>query len=323
MPAYNVADYLPRCVSSALNQTYSHLEIILVDDGSTDDGPRLCASYSESDTRVKLISQTNSGLGAARNVGISIARGDFILFLDGDDYLDPNTIEFAVREAAATRADVVILGFSKVEVDGKLLSTSLPVPPKLHGDSYNPVEAALLVSTSASAKLFSRSLLLRSGVVFPPRAWYEDLRTIPKFLAHASSLSFVRQPLYYYVQRPTSIMRNPAAQLERRKEIITAIEDLRVYFSAHCQDSSLVRQAIEFLAVKHVLIFGTLVVARTREGQGVAADFLHYVQSEFPEYNSNPLVKELPQHLKLILYLAERRCYIPMRALMRLRQFMR
>lgn len=120
VPVYNVERYLDRCINSVLRQTYTDLELILVDDGSADSSGRICDSCRERDGRVRVIHKENGGVSSARNAGLDIAAGDYILFLDGDDALDENAIEICVKELQDPRRDMVLFGFHLYgEADGK------------------------------------------------------------------------------------------------------------------------------------------------------------------------------------------------------------
>ena len=111
VPIFNVEKYLPQCVESILNQTYNKLEIILVDDGSTDSCGAMCNDYAKRDKRVKVLHKNNGGLVSARKAGIEIAQGNYITYVDGDDWLSPNTYEVLMRYILETKADIVTAGF--------------------------------------------------------------------------------------------------------------------------------------------------------------------------------------------------------------------
>lgn len=117
VPVYNVEEYLDRCVESIVNQTYNNLEIILVDDGSTDDCPAMCDKWAEKDNRIKVIHKQNGGLADARNAGLSIANGDYIGFIDSDDYIDPDMYECLIHHAVANNADIAGCFYRKVGKD--------------------------------------------------------------------------------------------------------------------------------------------------------------------------------------------------------------
>lgn len=117
VPVYNCEAYLPACMDSILNQTYSDLEIIVVDDGSADGSPAICDAYAQKDTRIQVIHQENQGVSAARNAGLDIAVGDFIAFVDSDDTLEPDMYQVLVELAQAHQADIAHCGYKKIRLD--------------------------------------------------------------------------------------------------------------------------------------------------------------------------------------------------------------
>ena len=121
LPVYNVEKYLDRCIESVVGQTYSNLEIILVDDGSPDRCPQKCEEWAKRDKRIKVIHKANSGLGYARNTGIEYASGEYICFFDSDDYVAQDTIEKAYATAKTSNSDMVLFGHYDVDAQGKIM----------------------------------------------------------------------------------------------------------------------------------------------------------------------------------------------------------
>ena len=115
IPIYNVEDYLPQCLDSVIHQTHENLEIILVNDGSTDSCTKICDEYAAKDNRIKIINQENGGLSVARNTGIRTATGDYIAFIDSDDWIVPNFCEILLITALENNAEMVECGFTKFE----------------------------------------------------------------------------------------------------------------------------------------------------------------------------------------------------------------
>ena len=114
VPVYNVEKYLPQCLNSIINQTYKNIEVVLVDDGSTDDSGNICEEYKKNDERIIVVHQKNSGLSAARNVGIEISTGEYITFIDSDDYISPDYIENLYSALEQYSADIAICDLKKV-----------------------------------------------------------------------------------------------------------------------------------------------------------------------------------------------------------------
>ena len=110
VPVYQVEKYLEKCLGSIIGQTYGNLEIILVDDGSTDHGPAICDRYQTEDSRIQVIHQANGGLSHARNVGLAAATGDFISFVDSDDWIEPQMIDALMSALQETGADIAVCG---------------------------------------------------------------------------------------------------------------------------------------------------------------------------------------------------------------------
>ena len=114
IPVYNIKNYITKCIESVISQSYKNLEIILVDDGSSDESGLICDNYAKSDNRIKVIHKKNGGLSDARNVAIDVAKGDFIYFIDGDDYIHHNSISVLIEAYNNTQSDIVTGGFMSV-----------------------------------------------------------------------------------------------------------------------------------------------------------------------------------------------------------------
>ena len=197
VPVYNVFDYLSMCVESLLRQTYENIEIILVDDGSTDDSGKLCDSYSEKNHTVFVVHKANGGLSDARNVGIQNAHGTYITFVDSDDWVADNYVELLLATLKKSNSDISI---------AKLLQTDTRnednfVAPEGNVEIYN-TEAALsqylyqYFSTSANAKMYRRTIF--DNLTFPVGKLYEDLETIYIAITKASKVAFCDSYVYKY-----------------------------------------------------------------------------------------------------------------------------
>ena len=205
---YNIEKYLQRCMNSVLEQSFQDQEIILVDDGSTDNCSAICDRYSEIDSRVKVIHQHNQGLSAARNAGTQIATGEWITYVDGDDYVHPLFLERLYSCAVKTNADVIICCSKRIKNEDIATFSSLP---RLRKKSFNGETALKTMlyqkkfDVSAWGKLYHRS----EGItpLFPHGRVYEDIVPVTQIVANAKQVCWINSPLYYYFQRPNSIMR--------------------------------------------------------------------------------------------------------------------
>lgn len=229
VPVYNVEDYLPKCIESIQNQTESDIEIILVDDGSTDDSGAICDRYAAADLRVKVIHQKNGGLSAARNSGIHAATSEFLLFIDSDDYVDLDLVEKTYAKALETDSDIVAYGYQKVTDAGEVSFTyALPAELTDRVSSLKSTPELLLMTPSACNKLFRKSLFAQ--IEFPLRVWYEDLRTVPKLYPQAEKIfCFENYFPYKYLTREHSIM--TSGNIEKTKtDRIAAVDSVLSFY---------------------------------------------------------------------------------------------
>ena len=177
IPVYNVENYLNRCLSSIVNQSYHNLEILLIDDGSTDSSGAICDEWAMRDGRITVIHKDNEGAGAARNTGIEKASGEYICFFDSDDYIEPDTIECVYTRTKQEAADVTMYGFILLNSAGEKVGDVIPCPdkevyigeevcgeflPKLVGKDPETGKTINL-RMSACACFFSMELFRRSG----------------------------------------------------------------------------------------------------------------------------------------------------------------
>ena len=142
VPVFNVEKFLEKCVSSITNQTYKNLEILLVDDGSTDNSGTICDNFSKNDNRLKVFHKKNGGLSDARNYGIERATGSYIMFIDSDDWIENDTIELLLDKTIEEKSDIVVFGISKDYDDGR---RKIRIPTV--SGTYNSEESIALLSS--------------------------------------------------------------------------------------------------------------------------------------------------------------------------------
>lgn len=213
IPVYNTETYLDICVSSVVGQTYQNLQILLIDDGSTDASPRICDEWAGRDSRVTVIHKQNEGLGMARNTGMEHAAGNYLCFLDSDDFLAPETIELAQK----VTADVVFYGFREVDKAGDPLADHIPNLQKrvYHGQEALHRFLPMLIAgenglqASACWAMFSVELIKRANWHFPSEREIisEDIYALLELFRDVESVSVVPKPLYHYRKNPASLSR--------------------------------------------------------------------------------------------------------------------
>lgn len=229
VPVYNVEKYLSKCVDSILAQTYKNIEIILVDDGSTDLSSNICDSYKNvNGNNVIVIHKKNGGLSDARNCGIEIATGDFVGFVDSDDYIDVEMYSRMVGNAVKTNADIVVCGHRVVSVNNELIEEVVfPEDKVLSG-----LEATKLVLQDTVLPSFAWNKLYRKSVFdkirFPIGRVYEDTAVIYKCFAASAIVSIIGSVFYNYVRRPDSICLNNA--ISEEKQIKRLFDNSRAFY---------------------------------------------------------------------------------------------
>ena len=207
VPVYNVEKYLDKCVESLVGQTYDALEIILVDDGSPDGCPELCDLWAKRDSRVRVIHKANGGVSDARNTGMDAATGEYLMFVDPDDYLPENAVELLIARLLADGSDLAFGRLTRSYEDGHcdgrfwdfIQDRCLTGEELLCGlDGW---EQSLV---NVLGKLYTRRAL--EGLRFPPMSSAEDLWVFPLIALQCRTVSMVGQLVYYYYQRPDSIV---------------------------------------------------------------------------------------------------------------------
>ena len=220
VPIYRVEKFLPQCIESVLNQTFTDFELILVDDGSPDRCPAICDEAAERDARVRVIHQANAGLSAARNAGIEAAHGAWLSFVDSDDYIAPQFYEKLYQTAQRTDADCVMCSVQNVDESGKPIDSALmrvadevktgqEVLRKIGRDDVTPY-------LTAWNKLYRRKLF--NTLRYPAGRQNEDVFVFAELFCQVQRAACVAEPLYFYRKRIDSIM-NSAVTLRNLDEM--------------------------------------------------------------------------------------------------------
>lgn len=214
IPVYNVKDFLCECVDSIINQSYTDLEIILVDDGSTDGCSEICDSYAEKDNRIKVIHQKNQGLSAARNTGLEHMRGDYLTFVDSDDYLMPSAVERMYTLAKSYEADMVACPFFQLMDDGSFIPFATHA--RINGtevfEGADKMASYIRLNKQTNAvwgKLYAKELF--QELRFPVGKIVEDVFVTYQVIHNSKRLVIDKDLQYVYRIRSGSIMTSPSS----------------------------------------------------------------------------------------------------------------
>lgn len=206
VPVYNMEQYLKKCLESIENQTYKNIEVIIIDDGSTDLSKNICEKFlSGKYKKFKLITQKNGGVSKARNTGLSVATGEYIYFLDPDDYIHPKTIEIMIKSAIEKSADIVVTNFINVSSEKK--DILYPNLNKKYSTLIAKKEDFYLqkISNHVCSKLYKSSLFIENNIIYPEGRVYEDIATTYKLIDKANIIIYIPVDVYYYLNRSDSI----------------------------------------------------------------------------------------------------------------------
>ncbi|MBR1404381.1 MAG: glycosyltransferase [Treponema sp.] len=276
VPVYKVEQYLHKCVDSVLNQTYTNLEIILVDDGSPDNCPAICDEYAAKDSRVRMIHKENGGLSDARNAGIKIANGEWILYVDSDDYIEPDSVErllSCVKEAAI---DVVVGVAKEIKLDGRICfqrhtnlkdGEILPSPEYIcksikNNEWYAP----------AWLNLYKTSFIRTNELYFVKGLLYEDLEMLPRTFLAAHNVLYIDYPFYNYISRPHSIM-NSKKNEKNLQSVKFIMDNWKKNFDS-VEDSSLRKMLYHWMLRNWLILSGKFQIVERYYPSGTNAVFM-------------------------------------------------
>lgn len=205
IPVYNVSEYLRQCIESVLHQTYKNIEIIAVDDGSTDESPEICEEYSARNENFFVIHQENQGLAGARSTGINNAHGEVIMWVDGDDYVSDSFCEEAAKAFEKNNSDIVCFGYYDLNDETGDVKVGYSYKEELTTDTHTAMKALTVpgeensgfrIGDSVCTKAYKRVVF--EGVRFPIGSRQEDLATMYRIIDRASSVKMIPAVTYYY-----------------------------------------------------------------------------------------------------------------------------
>lgn len=299
IPVYNVENYLRKCLNSLVNQTLKDIEIIVVNDGTLDNSQEIIDEYVKKyPKKVVSIIQENGGQGAARNTGLLHAKGEYIGYVDSDDYVEENMYEELYKKAKEEDSDIVICGNNVVKENYEFLSKE------------DVDKEFLLGKMAVWNKIYKKNIIVDNKIQFRSKVWYEDLDFTMKVYFSSKKISYVDKPLYNYLLREGSTMNNN--NIKRNLELIEAFDSLIDY----CKDKKIYNKAkdeIEFLCIYHMYIFAITRILNTNNNYkakiAIINKFRDYINSNFPNYKQNKYLYLLPKRRKLIYNLINLKFY--------------
>lgn len=210
IPVYNTEKYLSECVESVLAQTYKNMEILLIDDGAKDMSPKICDEYAQKDSRIKVIHKKNGGLSDARNTGIEVCSGDYVMFLDSDDYWDDHQLmEKLIAQMQRKPVDILNFRYKKYMEEEKVYVSCLESFEHMEGNTKEDILEQMLdhglYISSACNKMLNAEFLKKNQLYFKKGITSEDIDWCARILILCGSLGYVNEEAYVYRQREHSI----------------------------------------------------------------------------------------------------------------------
>ncbi|MBU3142618.1 glycosyltransferase [Clostridium sp. CF012] len=297
MPVYNVEAYIEKCLCSALSQTLTDIEIIVVNDGSTDNSMKIVNSFASKYNNLRIINKENGGLSSARNSGLEIARGKYIAFIDSDDYIDKAMIEEMYASARDRQLDIVCCNLTKVDSEGTILGQEKNIVD--YDRIYNKDEVIRAYLTNnipayAWNKLYSKSLFVQGNITYPEGMLYEDIGTTFELFFKADRVGFIDEPLYSYVQREGAITKVPSFKAGR--DIISTVNNIK----SSLNESELYykyEEVFQSFSLKYLFLANVLFYKRYGQAKKLEKVNNYKEHDNYKDYNS---YKELEGFRELV-----------------------
>mgnify|MGYP003571294127 CR=1 FL=1 len=304
VPVYNVEKYLEKCLNSIINQTYKNLEIILVDDGSTDNSSDICDLYASKDNRIKVIHQENSGVSNAKNNGLKIATGELISFIDSDDTMEPNFFHVLYDSLIETNSDIALVGYKVVNEKGKLILDSitknnLKKDERVTYEGNEIIKELLLQKTINNfgwCKLFKKNVLCN----FKEGVTYEDIVFSVQVMMKAKRVVYTNTSVYNYLKRAKSI--TATISLNNLNDFALAIAERYNLIKENYND--LMEYNIYAFFLSTIAISTKYVICDTKyeEIKNKVEEFLNIIR-EYSNHNLKELLSFFTDYDILCLYL--------------------
>ena len=294
VPVYNVEKYLDKCLNSLVNQTLKDIEIIVVNDGTKDNSQSIIDKYAKKYPKIiKPYKKQNGGLSSARNFGLKYAKGEYITFVDSDDYVDCSMYEKMYEKAISNDFDIVVCDTINVYENKEVyIKSNL-------GYSNNNIKNYIISPPMACTRIYNRNLF--KNIRFKEKIFYEDLELTPSLALKTTKIGFVEEGLYFYLQRTGSIMK----QNKFNNRLLDIFDVLEKNYSSLKKDYF---DEIEYIYITHLLRTATLRFLEYNKKEYLYK-IVEIMKEKFPNWNKNIYYKKSSKKLKLICFLAYNKYY--------------
>ncbi len=303
VPVYNVEEYIDKCLDTLTNQTFKDYELIIINDGSPDNSESIILDYQKKYPKlIKYYKKENGGLSSARNYGIEKSTGEYLMFIDSDDYVSNDMVEKLYNKIDKEQSDMAICNYYRVTCKGKFIK-NYNINPGTTNIKSNP--EIILNKQAAWNKIYKKELFSQNK--FDEGKYYEDLRLIPKLYLECKKIAFIDDFCYYYIERDNSIMKD--INLEKNYEIVEAIDSLITYYKSHNKYERY-KEEIEFMMLDNIMVSTfDRIICSTDNIKNNLKRYWDFIDNNFPNYKKNKYIKTWDKKRKLIYFLNSHKLY--------------
>ncbi len=308
IPIYNVEKHLSKCLDSLVNQTYSNLEIILVNDGTKDNSESIVLEYTKKYDNIIYIKKENGGQGSARNLGLTKATGDYISFVDSDDYVEKNMYEVINDTLLKNKYDILIFDCYEISADSKKI---VEMFKKMASDN---IKNYIISPAGPWNKIYSNKFI--NNIKFLENYIYEDLAVIPSLANYAKNIGYINKPLYNYIIHENSTMRQSEYN-EKLLHIFYVLEHLSNLFIKESNYEKY-KEEIEYIYIENLLHGAALRFLKYEEGINSLNKIVDIMKEKYPKYRQNKYFKKESFKYKIMCYLVMKKKYKLLKKLLKI-----
>ena len=295
IPCYNVEKYLNKCLDSVLNNTFKDIEVIAIDDGSKDSTYEILKEYEKKDSRMIISTKKNTGQANTRNIAINKANGDYILFLDSDDYIDIDMLD-KLYNKASKGFDIVVCDAKGIDENGNILNTIV-----FNEYTNDNIKNYIVNSSGPCWKLIKSSIVKDNKLTFYENHIYEDVAVVPAWGVYANSIGYVSGTYYYYLIRNNSTM-NQVSYNKKLEDIFDSLDNLSKLFDNKYSEE------LEYIYIDHLLHAASLRFFKFNK-LDMIDKIVKIMNDRFPNWNKNSYFKKQGIKYKIVCNLFYRKKY--------------
>lgn len=281
IPVYNKEKHIKKCIDSVINQTYKNIELLIIDDGSTDNSGKIISEYN--DERIKYFKNNNQGIGKTRNFGIKKSNGKYIMFLDSDDYLDTNIVKFMLNKILKDKLDMVVCDYYEVK---NTKNNEIKIINFENCSIMDNPELLLSINLSPWNKIYKKSFILKNNIEFDEESKYEDVIFVIDALINAKKIGKIDKALYYYVINENS---ETSIRDEKVFDILKIIDKIRNKY----KDIKYLNESIDKLTVR--ILTNYTIQQRYQKDRKIQKRFINdafkYLKENIKDYKNKKYYK--------------------------------